>query len=502
MKIGNIWYLLILLIVSVGVRFPGLVSRAIWYDESITLLETSGNAQPSWPQQPTLARVAKEQFIGTPSLSQIATDLRETDVHPPVYYWVVSYWRRWLGFSLETARAFSLVCSVGAILVLFLLLQVGKFKYPIIPSLIFSISSGSVFAGHEARPYALVTLIILMAALFAYLASESRNRSHLVIYSTAMALCSGIAFHVNYLAIFPVLVILLWFLINLWPVSKAVAALALISTIAIWFLGIPTLLAQISTRPDQLPGFIGVFPEIETIVKSDLAIIYYKKSLKLRWLFTIVLLILLGTRIIYIKRHWSGINQKLFLMFLGLSGASSIGIFFLDLLFDKHLVDVQRYFLFAGPAFAVILTYGITPKITKKPLIMLLLILLVGLQLHAVNRGTESSPGWPGSRLRSLSQMIRDNSSPSQIVVIGAGYGRGHVGSVIYELDPETVIIVVDNDSNLDEMQSTIQNYDDVWFVPSVDNYTANAEDEILNGLLESEQYANIVRQPAIHLWQ
>ena len=138
MKSGKIWSLLILLVISVSARLPGLVSRSIWYDESITLLVTAGNAQPSWPQESGPASMAKTQFRGTPALTEIAIDLHKTDVHPPVYFWLLSLWRQWMGFSIETARVFSLLCSTGAVLILYLLLHVGKVEHPAVPSLIFA----------------------------------------------------------------------------------------------------------------------------------------------------------------------------------------------------------------------------------------------------------------------------------------------------------------------------------------------------------------------------
>ena len=499
MKISKTWGLIVLLIISAGVRFPGLVSRAIWYDESITLLETAGNAQPSWPQKPEPAKITKNQFTGTPSLNEIATGLYETDVHPPVYYWLLSFWRRWLGFSLEIARIFSLVCSIGAILVLYILLRVGKIEHPLVPALVFAISSGAVFAGHEARAYALTTLLIMLSALFAYLACDTNeSRFRRVVYFTAMSLCGGIAFQTNYLALFPVLIILVWFLINFWSVSRYIAILAPLATVSIWLIGFRNFLTQLGSRPHQASGFPGMFPEIITIVKANLRVIGYGRHRELRLIFITILFLLLLASAIYIIRNWSKMNRKLLLLFMGLALAPSVGIFLLDLLFNKYLADTSRYFIFAGPALAVILTYGITKyRVTK-----FLLIILLGLQLVVVNWGLEKSPGWPGSNLRSLAGTIENYSSQSQIVVIGAGFGRGHVGSVIYELDPEVVIIVLDNDSNLEETQSDIQRYDDVWIVPSVDNRTASIENEMLTRLQESGYYTNISRQPAIHLWK
>ena len=83
--------------------------------------------------------------------------------------------------------------------------------------------------------------------------------------------------------------------------------------------------------------------------------------------------------------------------------------------------------------------------------------------------------------MRSLAITIKTSSSPSHIVVIGKGYGRGHPGSVIYELDDEAMIVVLGKDSNLEELKSNLQEYDDIWIVFSSDRKTVDIENNLLN---------------------
>src|SRR5262249_6514194 len=88
---------LMVLAMAVCARVPGLLNRAIWVDESYTLLETAGHAPPMWPAEPVPAGTVKVQYEGTASLSQVTKTLREIDVHPPVYFWGVTLWRRFFG---------------------------------------------------------------------------------------------------------------------------------------------------------------------------------------------------------------------------------------------------------------------------------------------------------------------------------------------------------------------------------------------------------------------
>ncbi len=70
----------ILVAIPLAVRIPGVFTRAIWYDEAITLLETAGQAAPNWSEAPVQASTQKAFMVGSPTLSEVAQGLRETDV--------------------------------------------------------------------------------------------------------------------------------------------------------------------------------------------------------------------------------------------------------------------------------------------------------------------------------------------------------------------------------------------------------------------------------------
>ena len=178
--------------------------------------------------------------------------------------------------------------------------------------------------------------------------------------------------------------------------------------------------------------------------------------------------------------------------------------FFLDLFFNKHLHQFS-YFVFAGPALAVLVTYGITRLIVSRRHVgIVLLALLLGFQLINNNWGyTKGLRSHPGIDMRSFARLIHSSSPSSPLVVIGRGDENepGHPGSVIYELEPETMIVVLDEKSNLEELQTNIQDYEDVWIVFSVDRVTTTIEQRFVNALLSSGQYREVWRDwPAIHL--
>lgn len=495
-----------LLLLAAGVRLPGLFSRSIWRDEAVTLLETAGYASPSWPKEPTPARVIQKQFEGAPNFSKIAEDLRRTDVHPPVYFWLLSLWRQWLGFSLKTARIFSLIFSLGTIFVLYLLLRFGKIEYPLVPTTVYALSSGAVYYGHEARSYALATFFLTTGALFAYLASEEawRKKARATTWAMAMAICCGVTFYTHYLTLFPICVIFGWFVVSLWSVSRTIALVVPLVTVGLGSIGFSTLLLQLGARPHLLIGFVGFAAEIKELLYLNLCVLWapnaFSQSLTV-WVWG-GLAFLIGLTLVQLLRHWQTTNRKLWLLLFGLAGAPSLGVLLVDLLFNKHLHQFS-YLIFAGPTLAVIAAYGITKLISSQRYMGIgLLVLLWGLQLVNNNWGyAKGLRSHPGIDMRILASIIKTSSSPSHLVVIGGGFGRGFPASVIYELEPETMIVVLEAENNLGELQANIQDYDDVWFVFSVDGVTTDIEQSFLNTLQSSGHYREVFREwPAIHL--
>jgi 4-amino-4-deoxy-L-arabinose transferase-like glycosyltransferase len=472
--------LLALLLIAAAVRLPSLLSRSIWEDETVTLLQTAGYFTPSWPSEPTSAGALRKHFFeGTPRLGEITAGLRSKDVHPPVYYWILSLWRRSFGYSLETARAFSVLCSLGTILALYALLRAGRFEHPLIPTLIYALSTAAVDYGSDARAYALTSFLITCGALCAYLASEAASRKPrlAVTYSLAMVACCGIAFDTNYLAIFPILIILAWFVRYLWAVWGPLTIIFPLLVACIGTLGVTTFLAQLGARPGQRAGFVGILAEMISLLGLTLSVIWIPKFIakdQIRAFENVALLaaaygawmVLIGAAFVQLLRRWSDTNNKLWHLLLGLAIVPPLGVFFLDLLFDKHLHHV-RYLLLAGPALAAVAAYGIIRLISLRPrLTIVVLVPLLGVQMAGIYWGF-----WPDDRRTDrwarMAAAIAASSSSSRIVVVPDSYMGEYPGSLIHELDkvaPQTKVLIPSGQSE-EEMQSIVQTYDDVWIV-------------------------------------
>ena len=489
--------LIVLLLISVGVRLPGLFSRSIWYDESVTLLETAGHTLPVWPAKPSPARLAKVQFEGISGFSQIGDDLRAHDWHPPLYFWSVSIWKRWWGSSLNATRGFSLACSVATILALYGLLCAARFEHAFIPTLIYALSFSSVHFGQEARAYALATLLIMLAALFAYLCSQAalqeRGR-HFAAYSVGMAICCGAAFLTHFLTLFSVSIILVWFLAHVRPVLRLRVILPLILTGSFAVLGLFTRSGLHYGRPRLQP--FGFLSEVRALVRMNLDLLWHP-LISGRWVYPTkcLLFVLVGTSALLLFFQWPQTNRKLWLLVVGLVIAPSVGIMVLDLPSNWQLYEI-RYLVWAGPALAIVAANGVVKLISSRPTwgwSLLAVLLLV--QLTSINWGEEDA--FVGVRWRSLAKIIQASSSSSHVVVLGGGGVRAWFpAALIYELDPNVMVAILRPELDVDKLAVEIERYDHVWVVCSpgdrIMSITRSIENKFLKRLQESGGYKQI----------
>lgn len=502
----------VLVLITLAVRLPGVFNRAIWYDEAITLLETAGNSIPQWSESPTPARTQKELLVGTPTFSEIARGLRETDVHPPVYYGLLSKWRRLVGASIEAARTFSVLCSTGAVIFLFLLLRASGFGYPWVPSLVYSLTSGAVHYAHEARNYSLALFFLLAAAYLGYLSTSKaqNNRLQFWIFSVAMAVLYGLAFQTHYLAIFPIFYLILWYVFWIPRGNRLLALPATILTIGISMVALSTLASQLGARPKQFQKVLGFGQELWKTVDFNFEMLWNpvisSTGVLVSVIFTFLVLILIG--VLYTRSAWDMVDKKLFTMMAGVAIMPSLGVLALDIIFSKNL-GKSSYVFFAGPAIVYLLTmavergsdrgHGEARRVTARlarsaPFV---LPFFVGLQLTGINFDLERTPGFAGSSLRSLTSKI-EASSPSPAVVIGAGHGRGDPATVIYELRPDTQVCVLDRDSDISTLSSELASFDVVWIVFAKGRTTAAVEESLVEVLTSDGGFRVVSRTKRI----
>ena len=185
------------LIVAAMVLLSAAWMRGAEYDEQYTLFLTSGDARPAWPAHPFAAGEVRRLQAGHAGFATIAHDLRTTDVHPPLYFWVVGGWRMLFGTSLFAARLASVIFSLAALGIVALIARLVGI--PAATATLLTVGCyGFVYTGTVARRFALANLLTL-AGVAVLLCAEQRTSAWIAL---AAGLLLGAATFSNYLAAF------------------------------------------------------------------------------------------------------------------------------------------------------------------------------------------------------------------------------------------------------------------------------------------------------------
>jgi hypothetical protein len=134
--------------------------RGAEYDEQYTLFLTSGVPRPDWPAGVFPAGLARDIQAGHAGLAEIARDLRATDVHPPLYFWLVAMWRDAFGSGLFVARLLSVLLGLGALTMTGLIARSARVP-PVLAMLLTLGCYGFTYTSVVARGFALALLLLL-----------------------------------------------------------------------------------------------------------------------------------------------------------------------------------------------------------------------------------------------------------------------------------------------------------------------------------------------------
>ena len=173
-------------------------NRSAEYDEQYTLFLTAGTARPVWPDTAFPASLIIETQTGQAGFAAISSDLRLTDVHPPLYFWAAAAWRWAFGGGLFAVRMLSVCFGLGSLAAVGVIAR----RSGIVPWLAMLLTLGCygfAYTAGIARGFALAEMLLLCGIACA-LAGHRGSAGALV----------GAAVLSNYLAVFVALAALYW----------------------------------------------------------------------------------------------------------------------------------------------------------------------------------------------------------------------------------------------------------------------------------------------------
>jgi hypothetical protein len=339
-----------------------LAAAAYWrgpeYDEAYSIFLTAGHARPAWPTGIFLAGDVRHLYAGSASPARIAMDLRSGDVHPPLYFWVLEYWRRLAGPSWFAARLLSVGFSLASLAALGRLAALAE--VPVVPTLLITLLSyGFAYTGVVARGFALAQLLNMIGVTCIFAAHRKSSWR----FALAGGLAFGAAGFSNYLAVFTGLAAFAWLTITSrsWRlILPAAAGFALFLPGQAWFF-----IAQKSSRIGQFTAFSFRHAIILLCQDAGAALFgglpVYAGGFGRDVTAALVALICVCAYFV-----WRGRRPE-FLLFALAAAAAPAGLLALGLVFHNTPIEI-RYLAFGLP-FAALLLAGSLPM----PLLWLVL---------------------------------------------------------------------------------------------------------------------------------
>ncbi|GAB0115064.1 hypothetical protein [Acidisoma sp. C75] len=354
------------------------------YDEGYTAFVTGHQPRPAWPEAPFRAGAVRAAFAPAATPWAIGANLRQTDVHPPLYFWLVWAWRRAFGPDLLISRLLSVLASLAALGAVRRLAQAAAL--PAWPAVFLTLGCfGFVETGITARGYALAQALQLSGLLLCLRAAEAEAKAggmRGAWRGTLAGLVLGAASFTNYLAAFPAAAAALWLLRrNARRGAALLLGLAPFVAADAWFFW-----AQRSSRIGQFPPFsiarfLGALAHAAGgAVLGGLPL--YLPAGPLRLLLGAALALLLGAMLLLPALRWRRLGRPAPRALLGIAAlATPAGLLVMGLAARSVPVEL-RYLAFALPPFMLLLAgaLGRLPGRAGPAL----LALILGLQMLAI----------------------------------------------------------------------------------------------------------------------
>jgi uncharacterized membrane protein len=407
--------------------------RSAEYDEQYTLFLTGRVARPVWPTG--IVTSGEVQALQQPQagLSDIARELRATDVHPPLYFWAIAGWRRLAGASLFAARVASVMCSVATLGLVAAIARTAGISA--ISALLLTLGCyGFAYTGVVARGIALAQLLSVAGILVLL---RSRHPSSLF----AAGLLMGAATFANYLAGFVACAALLHACLR--PAAGE-ARLRSIWTLLIgcvawlpadlWFLAV-----QQRGRPDQFEPF-ALLSALVRLARYQAAAVFGGLPLYVdgfaRHAVTMALAGLILVVLTAIVRRWRGIAVAEIRMLFGMAAmASPIGLLLLGLIADNTPIEL-RYLAFGAPYVGLLLAAAL-PQWLRVTVLTVQAAALLGL----MSRAETMQPA------RAAAKMVASVVETGVVLLPRGNDGVGIVGAFAVEAPPALRLLVIGSDA-------------------------------------------------------
>ena len=476
------WRAAALVLLLAAVVLTGAAAwRSTEHDEIYSVFVTGGIARPEWPSTVFTPAEVEEPFQVRTDAADTARLLRDTDVHPPLYFWALGAWRDLAGDGLLALRGLSILFALAAIAAWMAAAWRAGLP-PVAVGVATALAYGFGYTGHIARGFALAHLLLALLSLAALevwrrevarrAGGGSRRKDDgpekrrlggarrsgadraapewATLAWAAFAGCAaGLACFTNYLAVFPAAAVLAWMALAAPPprdwnrrVRIALAAalpFGLLLGAALYFF-----LAQKDSRTGQFDPF-SPLPALLRLARFNAANLFGGLPLYLEGAAAtavsagLAALLLLAT--LAILGAWRRLGPTRWLWAAG-ALAPSAGLLVLGVVFGNTPVEL-RYVAFSAP-FAAALVAGAAgvwargaPRAARAGFGLVLGVQAAGTVGMALHPSTQQPFR---DALATLAPRLGEDSV---LAVPFADDGVGVTGSLLREAPPDQKVLVL-----------------------------------------------------------
>lgn len=423
----------------------GAAMRSTEYDETYTRLVTSPVPRPDWPAIPFTPRDAAPVLEAVAGPALIAENLRKTDVHPPLYFWLAGAWRAAGGTSVEALRVLSVLLTLGAVGAFMAAARVAGVP-PVAMGLVTALAYGFAYTGGVARGFALAHLLLGLATLGVLLAWRRLGPGRGAAAAALGGLAAGGASFANYLAAFPAAAIVAWPLVAplAWRARLGLLAAGAVPFGLVQLGNLSFFLAQRDSRPGQFEPFapleaLGLIGQFNVANLLGGLPLYLEGPWRLALAAALVMLCAAAAAAVALR--WTALGPTRWL-WLGGFVAPSAGLLALGATFGTMPIEL-RYLAFGAPFAAALLAAAARAWTRRLPVLApaALMVLLavqaagaVGMALHPATR----------QAYRDALAAVAPTLGPGSLLLVPEGNdGVGLVGAVLAEAPPDQPILVL-----------------------------------------------------------
>jgi uncharacterized membrane protein len=428
--------------------------RGAEYDEQYTMFVTGRVVRPIWPADVITADEVRAPQAAHAGFGAIARDLRATDVHPPLYFWLVRVWRGLAGDSLFAARLASVLCSLATLCLVAVIARSARI--PPAPAVLLTCGCyGFAYTGAMARGFALAGL--LSVAGIALLLAAPRDARRMF----AAGALLGAATFTNYLSAFTACAALLFVIASSHRPSGGGSAailrplrplLAMTAGLAFWLPGdLWFFLGQRQARSGQFASFQPVVAA-SRLARYAAANLFGGLPLYFdgmaRTAVTVTLGLLLVGLITVTTWRWRRLATPEARLLLAMAAcAPPLGLLLLGLVFDNTPIEL-RYLAFATPFVGLLLAAAL-PASLRVAVLAVQAVALLGLMM----RPETMQP----ARLTAITAAAWSRDGVT--LLPNGNDGVGIVGAFAAESAPATRLLVIDRDATSAQVRARVSRY-------------------------------------------